>query len=600
MDNNKRLFQLGILIIALLAMGLALLRTSSYNKEIFPSGNIYAEPKQETEQHFLAGLKDEEILGIDPQELTPDKELKRTQALQRYAPHTALSVQPKDYTLKNNFSLRNPYSELPSVTTGGGGLGDGYVYRPKKLSVPDYGKYPSSSSSYMSQSSGSVSDDMQGTGVYRPDAEEQMAAERQRAFSPYMDSLTKEQKEQLENQLKGLSSGIDRAVAKALLPKSKKEMNIEKYLQRNASPQAVAAGPFAPVLEQVAAQKAGVVKSMGQAFGQQAAQEASKVMDSFQNEMASAVNAPGKTPQQIAEKVKEVAQKYAQELQKMSEDNGFKKFEQERIEKDNLLKQEISKQYGPEIASQASKTIDEFREKDMLLARQGLPAEKYYEQQLANQSARRKALEELIIQHGKSTKGLFNAENELERKEVEQKIKDEEEGKTLARSYRTGEKELAAIGASLSQERDEKLQAAGEIYGEEGARRIDAVYQKYYDEYMKIWQDPDSSKTTKQQASMKLRQDVNKQLEQIQKDPKLQEERLNRQVENSLSQLMKSPDLQKASSEQKAALAQHARPILREMYEKVNEIVSSDLPDSEKQKRLQQIQEEAQRKLSGQ
>ena len=58
--------------------------------------------------------------------------------------------------------------------------------------------------------------------------------------------------------------------------------NIEKYLQRNASPAAASAGPFAPVLDQVASQKAGVVQSMGNAFGQEAAQEAGQVMDDFQ------------------------------------------------------------------------------------------------------------------------------------------------------------------------------------------------------------------------------------------------------------------------------------------------------------------------------
>ena len=183
---------------------------------------------------------------------------------------------------------------------------------------------------------------------------------------------------------------------------------------------------------------------------------------------------------------------------------------------------------------------------------------------------------------------------------MEQRLKDEEEGKTLGRSYKTGEKELAAIDNSLSREREEKLRDAGEVYGEEGARKIDAIYQKYYDEYMKIWQDPDSSKTSKQQASMQLRQQVNEQLEQIQKDPQLQEARVNRQVDSSLSQIMKDPSVQQASPEQRAALEQHARPILREMYEKVNEIVASDLPDAEKQKRLQQVQAEAQRKLSGQ
>ena len=38
MNNNKRLFQLGILIIALLAIGLAWLRISAYHQQVSPAG----------------------------------------------------------------------------------------------------------------------------------------------------------------------------------------------------------------------------------------------------------------------------------------------------------------------------------------------------------------------------------------------------------------------------------------------------------------------------------------------------------------------------------------------------------------------------------
>ncbi len=597
MEKNKRLFQLGFLIVVLLAMGLALLRTSTYTRSA-SSGNTAANVGQNEQTHrqALAELKDEEILGISSPQNPADREQKRALAVQRYMHRPNLGIDGKTYTLGHDFMGKNPYAALPNVSTGGN-LAAGNSYRPKGLTAVNYGKYAAPTDAY------NVSSEVVGSqppGVYRPTAEEQMRAERERAFAPYMTAVPKEQQKQLENQLKGLSSGISRAVAKALLPKSKKETNIEKYLQRNTLPQSASAGPFAPVLEQVSAQKAGVVHSMGQAFGNQAAQEASKIMDSFQSEMAAAINAPGQTPQQIAEKVKQVSQKYEQKLQKMSEDNGFKKFEQERIERDNMLKEALSKQYNSDIVAQAGKIIDEAREKDMILARQGLPAEKYYEQQLANQRERRKALEDVIVKSGSSPKGLFDAENDVEDAKIKQQLKEEEEGKTLGRSYRASQAELTAIDNSLNQERNEKLQTAGQVYGEEGARRIDAIYQRYYDEYMKIWNDPDSSRTMKENASKELRKEVNKQLEQTQNDPQMQQARLNRQVESSLEQIMKDPGVRRASAEQKAALQEKARPILREMYEKVNQIVASDLPDEEKQKQLEQVQAQAQQKLSGQ
>lgn len=595
MEKNRQLFQLGFLIVVLLALGLALLRTTSYSPAADAAGRSARERAAEAERLSMEALKNEEILGVPAgRDGTLTKEQKRALAVQRYVRRPDLSLNANDYTLDTQAVGRNPYASLPGTSVGDSSSGS---YRAKGLSAADYGKYRGAAGSSSGAAAGASS---QAPGVYRPGVQEQMLAERERAFSPFMAAMNKEQHKKLESQLKGLSSGIDRAVARALLPKSKKDANIEKYLQRNASPEAAAAGPFAPVLEQVAAQKAGVVNSMGQAFGPQAAKEAGQVMNSFQQEMSAAVTAPGQTPQQIADKVKAVTQKYEQKLQKMTEDNGFRQFEQERLAKDNLLKQELAKQYGADFAALAGEKIDAAREKDMLLARQGLPAEEYYKQQLANQRERRKAIEDLLAQSGKSTKGLFAAEDEVERRDVEQKLKDEEEGKTLGRSYRAGEKELAAIDQSLTQERDEKLRTAGEVYGEEGARRVDGIYQKYYDEYMKIWTDPDSSKTAKQQASMKLRQDVNRQLEQVQNEPQMRQARLERQVESSLSQLMQDPGVSRASAAQKAALEEKARPILREMYERVNDILASDLPDAEKQRRIEAVQAQAQRKLSGQ
>ena len=125
---------------------------------------------------------------------------------------------------------------------------------------------------------------------------------------------------------------------------------------------------------------------------------------------------------------------------------------------------------------------------------------------------------------------------------------------------------------------------------------MDAVYQRYYQEYMRIWNDPETSRTEKQQASMNLRQEVNNEIDQIQRDPALQQTRVTRQVDAQMSQIMDS--MSGASPEQKDAVEQRARPILTEMYERANEIQNSNLPEDEKQRRLQRVQEDAQRQLS--
>ncbi len=601
MENTKRWVKFILFVLALLAIGLAALRVMSYHA----SSQLQSQAKQQQnhERRLLTNLKDEEILGLPPQ---PDadpltRQEKRAQAVQRYLRRPNLSVHPQDYTLSAPRTYQQPSpAALPSVSAGHALPSNPPAYQPEGLSPANYAQYGTGASASGYAAPAQADAAPQQPGMYRPTVQEAVQNERNRAFAPFLTGMSKKQQEQLQNQLQGLSSNIDRAIAKALLPQNKKNANIEKYLQRHSSSGGVSSGPFAPVLDQVASQKAGVVNSMGQAFGQEAAQEAGQVMDDFQSEMASAVNSPDMSSQQIAEKVKQVAQKYEQKLQKLSNDNSFKKFQQERIEKDNLLKAEISKKYGSEIAAQANQVIDAAREKDMQLAMQGLPAEEYYNRQAENQNARRKALEDIITKNGKSTQGLFEVENKLADEEVKKARQDEKEGKVLGRSYRASPAELKAREKSLNPNRKENVKKAGEIYGEEGARRVDAIYEKYQDEYMKIWQDPDTSKTDKEDASNKLRQSVNKELDDLQNDPQLKEARLNRQVEGSLSQIMQDPNVQQATSEQKAALEQHARPILREMYEQVNQVMASDVPDAEKQKQIQQIQATAQRKLSGQ
>lgn len=468
-------------------------------------------------------------------------------------------------------------------------------YTPKGFAPANYGRFSAAGNSAGNSTYAPYA--AEGQNAYQATAAEQMQRERKGALAPYLSGLKQKEREQLENSLKGLSNGINRALAKAMLPKSKKEANIEKYLQRN-SPAAVSAGPFAPVLEQVAAQKANVVNEMKQAYGAQAGAQAGKIMDSFQSEVASAINTPGQTNQQIAEKVKAVSQKYSGALQKMSEQNSFKQFEQERIQKDNALQQELEKHYGADISAQAGQILAAAREKDMQLARQGLPVEEYYKQQLANQTQRRKDLQQMLAQNGKSSQGLFAAEDALEQQDVQNRLKDEEEGKTLGSRYRPSEEEMTAIDQSLRQERDEKLQAAGAMYGEDGARKIDQIYQRYYDQYMKIWNDPETSKTEKQSASFKLRQGVNQELENLQQDPKMQQERVTRQVDGALNQMMQDPAFANASDEAKNAWQQHARPVLEQMYTDINDVMNSNLPEAEKQRRVEALQQRAQAAMS--
>ena len=235
----------------------------------------------------------------------------------------------------------------------------------------------------------------------------------------------------------------------------------------------------------------------------------------------------------------------------------------------------------------------------MQLARQGLPVEEYYKQQLANQTQRRKDLQQMLAKNGKSSQGLFAAEDALEQQDVQNRLKDEKEGKTLASRYRTSKEELAAFDESLKKERKEIFQDAGAMYGEDSARKIDQTYQKYYDEYMKIWNDPETSKTEKKSASFKLYQGAKQDLENLQQDPKMQQERVTRQVDGELNQMMQDPAFANASDEVKSAWQQKARPVLEEMYSAINDVVNNgNLSEAEKKRRIEALRQRAQAAMS--
>ena len=598
MEKRTLLFQLSVLIVILLGSGMAALRWSSDHQLVQPNAQSAQssrdyKPLPQAHVNYFEDLKKQELLG--GAKSTAVSSSQRTGKGARFVSGTPFANEPEFFDVDTASPTGNSYSMGGTHRETGGNLPRS-SYNPKGLSNINYNKYGSSSSSAYAKGESPVAGTQghaRGAGVYQPTVAERQAA----TLAPYMASLNnKERAQKLQQQLNAVSTGVERALAKALLPKSKKNANIEKYLNRNTSSSVVAAGPFAGVIQQVAAQRAGVVGSMGQTFGDAAAKEADQIMNDFQNELSTALSQPGQTTEQLAQKTREISQKYNDKLQKTTEKHGLQQFRAEREAKDNQLKEEIAKRYGDEIASKVGEKIDAAREKDILLAQQGLSVEEYYNQQLANQQERRKQIESVITGSGKSVRGLLEAENLLEQKEVERALEAEENGQKQVRVYRASEEELNAIGTSLSQEREEKVQAAGSLYGAEGAQRMDAVYQRYYQEYMRIWNDPETSRTEKQQASMNLRQEVNNEIDQIQRDPALQQTRVTRQVDAQMSQIM--ANLSGASAEQKEAIEQRARPILTEMYERANQIQTSNLPEDEKARRLQRVQEEAQRQLS--
>lgn len=78
----------------------------------------------------------------------------------------------------------------------------------------------------------------------------------------------------------------------------------------------------------------------------------------------------------------------------------------------------------------------------------------------------------------------------------------------------------------------------------------------------------------------------------------MQQERVTRQVDGALNQMMQDPAFANASDEAKTAWQQHARPVLEQMYTGINNVMNSNLPEAEKQRRIEALQQRAQAAMS--
>ncbi len=586
--QNRTLLQLSVFIIILLTIGVAFWRhnyieqpaaSNSVNSKSYGrSAGAHSSQATARELAGLATLKDNEILGEDSS-FTPARP----------------KLSKKDGFLKRFIGRRSPTSSAenganaPLTTASSNSLAEGS--QPGVMTVQEY--LPSQQAALaagrrMPTDPSFTRDTTFTPGVYRPSTEERARG----IMAPYMKGVRKEQAAALAKQLDGLSSRVERALYQAMLPKSKKDANIEKYLNRHGTK---AASPLASVAEQVAAQKESVVSSVKETYGASAATEAGRIMDDYQQELTAVTNQPGKSLEELAKATRAVNEKYNNKLQDLSRKEGLKQFESDKVSQDAALQQDLAKAYGTNVAGQMGKTLQEYRQKELELAQANLSPEEYYKRQLELQRDRRKALEKELLANNLSLDGLIEAEDRLEEEQLKAEQANEESGKTLPRRYVLPESMKENFRGGIQQDQREKVEMATQIYGKQGAKLMEDLYARYAAKAESIMNDPETSRSQKMKALMQARQETNQAIMEIQKRPEMVKLR----VESTLDNLLQDPGLSKATDEQKEAFKETARPVLEEMFNQINEISSSDLPDKEKQAQIKAAQEEAQRKLTG-
>lgn len=311
-------------------------------------------------------------------------------------------------------------------------------------------------------------------------AQERMQQERAQMLAPYLRPNRKE-KEQMDARWAKLSAAIERAVAQALMPKSKRTQNIEKYATKNNTEEVKTSGftgAYAPVASAVSVQKNEIVKSFGSAFGDQAAAQAGSLMDQYAQELAGALNMPNATPEQKEQQVKEISQKYQKEMDKLAEKNQYDKFVAERIAQDNKQKAELGALY-PEQKEQISELIDQTREKDLALATQNLPRDEYFNRLAQNNQQLRSGIQQAVAAGGKSVQEFHQWEQNKNQEYLKTLAELEEKGKiqSVARVAIADEKKQTQAEIEV-----QSTQIADEIeknFGKEAKAEFELISQNY-------------------------------------------------------------------------------------------------------------------------
>ncbi len=377
--------------------------------------------------------------------------------------------------------------------------------------------------------------------------------------SPYANDMTKKETKALEEKLSGLPRAIERAVLQAMLPKDKKNANIEKYLNRRyGDPQDASSsagadnGPFAGVARQISRQKNSIVSSMKNTYGQKAANRAGKVMDSYQKELMSALNQPGQTQEQIAQKTRQISKKYNDQLQEIGQQNALDQLRQEREARDLALQQKLEQSYGPDIAAEAGKILAQYREKELEIFQQKDVSEAEMMRAFwQNEHECDEAVQKMLQSNGKTVVGYQKAKNDDFKERARKRLEQEAEGEVSLAPIIYDKETLDTFVQKVDEKSKKPLDNAEEAFGPQGRARLQAVVDRYKKNFIGNASNTNVTQGDQLEEDDKIREDFQREWKET-------------ILELQIDKLHQSPQWQDASEEQRAAWEQQ----LQESFER--------------------------------
>ncbi|MBO7237912.1 MAG: hypothetical protein J6U96_01300, partial [Elusimicrobiaceae bacterium] len=250
-------------------------------------------------------------------------------------------------------------------------------------------------------------------------------------LAAYTPKQTRQEKQALNQKIADFSSGLEKAFVQALQPKSKREQNIEKYLNhsQNSTEPTAAASVSAPVEQQIAAQAKNIVQSVGKTYGPAAAQKAGKIMNDFQKDMADVLNKPTTDAVEKEVAARKVNNKYNEKLQKLNEDESLKKMREQLAAENAEYLKKVEQVYGANVASSMRPILDDYANKRLAIWSTPLSEGAAVEQELALQEQVRKSQEDLLQKYAKNVTGDLTAlQNEVAKQRILQTAQQEKDG----------------------------------------------------------------------------------------------------------------------------------------------------------------------------
>ena len=353
-----------------------------------------------------------------------------------------------------------------------------------------------------------------------PTPSEQMAQERAANLSPYL-VPNKEVQKRLDADFKNLNNAVSRAIQAAMTPKSKKNANIEKYLNKDGATTTVQtnADPFQAMLAQISNQKKDIVQNVTEAFGAQAGQRAGKLMDNFQKDLTTEVSKTDQQPQVTAQNIQKIAQKYQQKFDRMNQQNQYEQYVKEVTAQYNAQVKSLTELYPgqDQLNAEFARISNEALQKELSLSSQNLTSEEYAKARYDIQYNMRQEMEEAVKQSGTSLTGLHKYDNDRAQDILEDLEKKEEEGAIVSVPRKASADDTNALSETLLKESNDMLTQIEQAYGVQARADFKPILDNYYQEMMKTMQEP-MTLSQRQKQQTRLRTESNRKMLEMQRD----------------------------------------------------------------------------------